>query len=277
MRIIWSLWFAVLLLGSIVYPDRGQAQLVLYDNFNSPAINPDKWYGTESAGDASAPTAETIRKIVNKKLQLSLVFYGETTSDTGGPSGGLQRLRFNDPSSITEIQAKVTVQKAETEACLANATPARARAQIAGTFFNDGTSTGPDDQTGDMQVGMELMQDSTAGRSIRGFINHCTNADCGTFTTIASTNANPFATTWRPGVARTLLLQWDEPGDQFIFTVNPGTGGAETRNLSYSGFTDTDAAVNERRELRVNDDPVNCTAGRRRVTTTAVFDNIMTN
>jgi hypothetical protein len=236
-------------------------------------INPDKWHGTEAAGTTAAPTLETIRKIVAKKLQLSLVFHGDTASNVGGPSAGLQRLRFNNPNAITAIQAKVVVQKAEAQGCAANPATAKARAQISGRFFNDGTGSGTN-ETGDVFAGIEMQLDSTAGRTIRSFVNRCTNADCSSFTNLDN---HTFVTPWAIGAARTLLIQWDPATDQFITTVNPGTPGAETFNLSYLGTPDPDPPVEQSKELRVNGDPVNCVAARMRTTTTAVFDNVFTN
>jgi hypothetical protein len=272
-----SYLFAAILLGSILSAGVGQAQLVLYDDFNAvpPVINPDKWHGTEAAGTTAAPTLETIRKIVAKKLQLSLVFHGDTASNVGGPSAGLQRLRFNNPNAITAIQAKVVVQKAEAQACLANPASAKARAQISGRFFNDGTGAGAN-ETGDFFAGIEMQLDSdpAVGRRIRSFVNRCTNSDCSSFTNIDS---QTFLTPWSVGGARTLLIQWDPASDQFITVVNPGTAAAETLLLSYAGFADANAPIEQSKELRVNGDPVNCVAARMRTTTTAVFDNVFTN
>jgi hypothetical protein len=279
MRIrLLGLLFSFVLLGFFISPGIGRAQLVLYDDFNAapPVIKPDKWHGTEAAGTATAPTTETIRKIVGKKLQLSLVFYGNDTQDTVGPSGGLQRLRFNDPSSITAIQAKVVVQKAEAQGCVANSDTAKARAQITGRFFNDGTGSGTD-ETGDVfaTIEMQLDSDPAVGRRIRAFINRCTNADCSPpFDNVASAT---FVTTWAPGAARTLLLQGDPPNHQFIFTVNPGAASEEIITLPHGLISDTDPPVEQSKELRVNGDPVNCTAARMRTTTTATFDNVMIN
>lgn len=273
-----SLLFAVILLGLIIAPGRGQAQLVLYDDFNAapPRINPDKWHGTEAPGTATAPTTETFRKITAKKLQLSLVFYGDTASNVGGPSAGLQRLRFNDPSTITGIQAKVAVQKAEAQVCPANTTSAKARAQISGRFFNDGSGSSAD-ETGDVFAGIEMQLDNDpvggVTRSIRSFVNRCTNATCSTFTNIAN---NTFATLWAIGAARTLAIQWNPGTNDFTTIVNPGTAAAETAILSYAPLTDANAPIEQSKELRVNGDPVNCVLSRTRTTTTATFDNVMT-
>jgi hypothetical protein len=270
----WILIFTVILSGFIVLPEIAQAQLVLYDNFNSGKINPEKWNGFEPAGTAAAPNAESGRRVVEKKLQLHLTSYGETSSDTGGPSGGNQRLRFNNPTPITGIQAKVAIQKAVAQGCAANLTDARSRVQITGAFFNDGSSSGSGDETGNFQPSIEMRLDSNGNRNIFAFVQRCDDPQCDNTTTIVP---HLFTTSWTLGAFRTLKLVWDEANDQFLFTVNPGTPAAETANLSYTGFSDANPPENDRKEIRINNDPVNCTAGRTRALTTVLFDNVMVN
>jgi hypothetical protein len=121
---------------------------------------------------------------------------------------------------------------------------------------------------------MQLDSDPAVGRRIRAFINRCTNANCSTFATLVSQS---FILTWAIGPARTLLLQGDQPNHQFIFTVNPGAASEEVITLPHGLASDTDPPIEQSKELRVNGDPVNCVAGRMRTTTTATFDNVMTN
>jgi len=246
---------------------------VPYDNFNSGKIDPDKWSGGENSGTAPAPTAETSRKITGGKLQLQLTFYGNNTSDVGSPNGGTQRLRVADPTGVGAIQAKVTVQKAEAPACAANPDPVRSRTQLFGAFFNNGSSTGVGDQTGDIESFIEMRLDSSGNRRIRGQINSCDDATCSTRTTVGTVT---FITGWTKNAAKTLRIQWDDTNDQFIYTVNPGAPSQEVQTISYAGIvTNVDAPGSDRKELRVNNDPVNCTAARNRVVTQATFDNVL--
>jgi hypothetical protein len=250
----------------------GQAQLTLYDNFDSPPIDPARWHGSQNQPGASAPMTETSRQIVEGKLHLKLVDYGETTSDVGIAPSGIQALRVNDPSSVTAMQADVTVQNAVTQACAANASTGQARAGIFGTFFNDGSSTGPNDETGDIGVLFELRQRSGGTKIIRASITRCEDRGCDNSTNL---DFHTFTKSWALGDVRTLKLEWDSANDKFDLTVNPGTAGAETAALSYSGVSDADPPVNDSKELRVEAVPVNCTAARRRASMTARFDNVM--
>jgi hypothetical protein len=173
------------------------------------------------------------------------------------------------------MQAKVTVQSAVAQACAANSSAAIALAGIFGAFFNDGSSTGPDDQTGDVRVLFELRLQTTQTRTIQASITSCDDPGCDNFTNIAIPHT--FTQSWAVGAARTLKLEWDPDNDQFLATLNPGTAGAETASLSYSGVSDADPPVNDRKELRVQNLPLNCTAARTKASMTARFDNVMLN
>ena len=52
---------------------------------------------------------------------------------------------------------------------------------------------------------------------VQGFVLRCTNASCGTFTTVVSTT---LATTVSVGQTFTLRLKWDEPNNQFLFGLD---------------------------------------------------------
>lgn len=262
----------------LVLPSAGGAQLVLYDDFSLKTINPDNWHGGESDSAASGPSTESSRGIKGGKLQLQLTSYGGTSSDTGlPPNSGILRLLINDPGPVTAMQAKVTVKSALTEHCEANTTPTRVRAGIRGSFFNDGSSSGAGDQTGDIRAQFEKRRTSTTGGgftdSIRAFINRCSDADCDTSTTPAS---HTFTKVWAKNKPDTLKLEWDPANDRFLFTVNPGTAEEESQALSYT-VSDADSPGSAFRQLEVRNRAANCTAGRRAGSITALFDNVMIN
>src|SRR6266498_1068299 len=110
-------------IAALVVPSH--AQLVLYDNFTSGVIDPEKWSGFLFDGGPPAPSAELIRTIENGQLHLMLVSYGGTASDTGGVFAG-QGLNMKDlgvpggTGFITAIKAQVTIVAAEAEPCAAN-------------------------------------------------------------------------------------------------------------------------------------------------------------
>jgi hypothetical protein len=259
----------------LVLPGVSRAQLVLFDDFNLPTINPDKWHGGEGAGgSALAPNGETSRGIVDGQLQLQLTSYGETNSDIGfPPNGGNQRLRINNPGAVTAMQANVTVTSATVEGCPANPDRTRVRAQLHGVFFNDGSSTGAGDQTGDVRAIIEKRRASPAANTIRAIVNRCIDPGCDNNETLASF---VFVTGWTLGVGDTLELGWEPDNDQFLFAVNPGTAGEETVALAYT-VSDANPPVFDFKHLRVQNNVANCTEARKSASVTALFDDVMLN
>ena len=262
----------------LLLPSAGGAQLVLYDDFSLKTINPDKWHGGEGSAGASGPDTESSRGIKGGKLQLQLTSYGGTSSDAGTPLfNGQQRLRINSPGPVTIMQASVAVKSALAEHCEANTTPTRVRAGIRGSFFNDGSSSGVGDATGDIRAPFEKRRTSTTGGgftdTIRAFILRCSDADCDTSTTLAS---HTFIKVWAKNKPDTLKLEWDAANDRFLFTVNPGTAGEESKALSYT-VTDTDPPGFAYRQLEVRIGAANCTPERRAGSITALFNDVMIN
>jgi hypothetical protein len=250
-----------------------QAQLVLYDDFNVKPINPAKWFGSEGQFGPGAPNTETTRKIANGQLKIDLTTWGRTDSDSGIAGISAARLRFSNPTPITTIQADVTVKSVKVVGCAFNNTPTRAFAVINGAYFNDGTSPGPGDVTGDIIGAILKVRDSLAGDRIEAIIWRCTNATCTILATLAS---GVFVTPWTKGVGDTLRLQWDPANDQFIYTVNPGAN-QEVITLAYT-VSDTDPSLINMRQLADNNSPASCLSGpRTSATMKARFDNVMVN
>jgi hypothetical protein len=249
-----------------------QAQLVLYDDFNVKPINPARWSGSEASGGPLAPDTETARKIAKGELEITLTTWGRTDSDTGNNGLPSSRLSVTNPTPITIFQVDVTVKSAKVVGCAANTTSSRARAQINGGYFNDGTSPGAGDRTGDIVANFQLHRDSINGDKIQANVNRCTNASCSTFTQVAVI----FTATWVQGVASTLNIQWDKPNKRFIFTLNPG-GSQEQQILTYT-FSDANPAVAPFRQLASQDSAASCQSGPRgSATIKGLFDNVMVN
>jgi len=250
-----------------------QAQLVLYDDFTKKPINPAKWSGSEGSGGPLAPDTETTRKLAGKKLEIDLTTWGRTDSNTGNAGLSSSRLAVTDPTPITTFQVDVTVKSAKVLGCAANTTSSRARAQINGGYFNDGTSPGPGDRTGDIVANFQLHRDTISGNQIQANLNRCTNASCSTFTQVTVI----FTATWVQGVASTLNIQWDKPNKRFIFTLNPG-GSQEQTILTYTG-SDSNPAVVPFRQLAAQDSAASCLgpAPRTSAVMQALFDNVMVN
>jgi len=193
--------------------------LTLYDDFNVKPINPAKWSGSEGSAGPTAPNTESARKLAKQQLYITLTTWGRTDSNSGNAGTQSNRLGVTNPVPVTTIQADVTVKSAKVVGCAANTTSSRARAQVVGSFFNDGASLGAGDRTGDILAGIQSVRDSLVGDPIEAFITRCTNAGCTTFTNPAFVT---FTASWVQGVANTMAVQWDKPNKQFIYTLNPG-------------------------------------------------------
>jgi len=266
---------AVLLGAMAFYPAVGQAQLELYDNFSGTQINPDKWNGAESFTSSSGnPNAEAQRYITGQKLRVALTTFGDVTSNTGDRSGRFG-LSFPNPTPITAMQASVTVRQAMAQDCPANTAVSRARAQLIGAFFNDGTSPGAGNRIGDILAGIQKEQ-SHDGFLIRAFINRCTDSGCG-----SSSSAVPsqtFPTPWQIGRADTLLVQWDPANNRFLYEVNPGTSREESLTLTYP-LSDGLPPVTNFKNIRASNNGANCMPPgvRTKVVMDARFDNVKLN
>ena len=171
------------------------------------------------------------------------------------------------------MQANVTVTAALAEGCPANASATRARAQLHGAFFNDGSSTGAGDRTGDIFAIIEKRRASPAANTIRALVNRCIDPQCNDNINLAT---RIFVTGWTLGVADTLELRWDPDNDQFLFALNPGTAGEETAALAY-GVSDANPPGLDLKQLRVLNNVANCTEVRKSASITALFDDVMLN
>ena len=266
---------AFLLLALVLgHPAVGDAQLVLYDDFSSGLIDPTKWLGTAADGGAANPTTEAARLIKSGRLELRLNQYGLSTSDSG-TSGGQYRLAVSNPAAITTLQTAVTVASAETQACATNAgATVRSRAQVVGGFFNDGSSTGAGDRTGDILAGVQKVADATLGNIIQAFISRCANAAC---SSTPNLSVQTFVTTWTPNKGHTLAVAWDAPNHQFNLSVKPVFGGkTELITLPYTQSDSKPPVVNFK-QLAVNNSAANCNGSQLHAFMDVLFDNVMVN
>jgi hypothetical protein len=256
-------------------PAHAFGPLVLYDNFNTGLIDPNKWEGSEMDFGTLAPNTEASRTIVSRRLRLLLTSYGGTGSNSGTPGVAGVRLRLTNPSGITTMQAKVTITQVEAEGCAANPSSTRVRANVVGRFFNDGSSTGPGDETGDILASLQKVRSTNAGDVIEASVTRCTTPTCGPFQSVFF---QVFTTTWALGVADTLGLQWDQANAQLVFVVNAKTPTEESIIFSYSGLlTDTTLPGQDLKQVSVGNAVANCMVGRKKGAITATFDNVQVN
>ena len=200
-----GLALAAALLAVAVSVPTSAVALTLYDNFAGPLIDPSKWFGTDAFGGSSNPTTEFPRQIVWGSLRLAATQYGLANTDSGASSSAIRLRVSQNPASITTMQARVTVTAGNAEVCPTNTSAtSKGRAQIVGAFFNDGTSSGAGDETGDIFAGIQMAVDGTLGNVVEAFFSRCTNAGCSNSTVLT---VQQFTTTWALNRADTLTLQ----------------------------------------------------------------------
>lgn len=248
-------------------------QLVPYDDFSTDLIDPGKWHGNETPSSRNNPNTEALRLIEDGKLRMMARAYGGTDADTGR-SGGNFGLAVRRSDLVTMMQAEVTVLSATVEDCPENSLSTRARAQLFGYFFNDG-SGGPGDSTGDVVAGFDKRVDSRSGNSFLAFVARCTTSGCGAADTIAF---EIFDTPMLIGQADTMRLEWDAAGEQFMFTLNPASADEEVKTISYAGIVvnmgPSDFGLDR---LRLRNQAANCVSGRRMSALEVLYDDVQLN
>ncbi len=260
--------------GTSAFAGVSQAQLVLYDDFSNPRIDPAKWQGHEGPGRGKGGNAEAFRRIQNGQLQIILLSYGGTDTDAGRRNGRFG-LEATNPELVTAMQAEVTVMRAVAQDCVANASSSRARAQLIGFFFNDGSSSGAEDRTGDVSANIQSVRDSKTGDRIEANMGRCLDPRCESGDDLAFFLFNSI---WVLGQADTLRLEWDAAGEQFIYTVNPGSPVEELVALSYAGLVANAGPPDlDLKRFRINNSGANCTLGRKLAFMQALFDNVELN
>lgn len=177
---------------------------------------------------------------------------------------------------IVGLEATATVLAAKAEECAANGTSSSARAQTIGGYFNDGSSGGAGDRTGDIVVIFELRKDGDGGNRIVASVNRCTEATCPFSTAIvAPGNPSVFTTSWAVGTPVTLRTVWETENDRFRFVLDPGSAGAEARFISYAGIvTDASPPVADFKSIRILNITENCVADRARTRMEVLFDEV---
>jgi hypothetical protein len=268
----WRIAVVLAVVASVSWtmPARGQT-LGLYDDFSSGTLDPLRWLGyayaiggTESrhvvwygytdwgGGNGMGPHNEaTVRRVVDGQAQLALTSYrglGPYRNDSFGAKGR-NGLRMRHPAladrrpPVTTFSASVTVARVsvplETPDLFCGPGDAGfAGAEIFGHFFNDGTSTGADDFTGDVfaLVALDQRVDRTqqpvvvVRNVVEASIGRCENADC---SRIRFLTTHRLGRDWITGVPHVLTIGWTPQTNAFTFTV-AGGGVTESHTAPYT-------------------------------------------
>ena len=124
-----------------------QAQtLRRYDDFNGPLLDQTKWVGVNDGG-VDIESLEGGMKIQKGKLIFFNRAFGGVGSNTGMQF--MQRgLVIMEGSAYDAMETSVQIMSYQITGCDAGSVGSIAYVRIGGYFFNDGTSSGAGDQTG---------------------------------------------------------------------------------------------------------------------------------
>jgi hypothetical protein len=258
-----------LTIGSLAVglPAVGEAQLILYDDFKGKLIDPDRWYGAGRNGTPDAPSTENVRQIKGGQLELRVLQHGRDDVNGGGQFSGVN-LGITNPAPIRTLQAAVKVALAEAQACSANT--GNAIAGLSLKFFNDGSSSGPGDATGDIQVQLFKWRDANQGSVYYAEYWRCSDPSCST-----RSGVNQFFSNWKTNESNVLTVTWDAPNKQFVYSVKRGKI-TDTVELPYT-FSDTDPPGVDFKFLSSGAFAVNCSGSRTHSAMDALFNNVMIN
>jgi len=206
---------------------------VLYDDFKTPFLDPDRWFGTEEP----ERIVEVFRGTSSNRLVMENRAYGKTHTNDDRTRNTLS-LHFRDATvtelvpgqipanpDVTAIRATVKVDALEQVGCATNATPTRSFARLSGDFFNTrpGGAIGPGNATGDVFAAIGLERDTDPANPpdvirVIAVAFFCTNPRC-----TAGTLAFRQLGTTRTRKDVVLLIQWDQQNNGFIFQRDNGT------------------------------------------------------
>jgi len=246
-------------------------EFVLYDHFETPRIEPDKWFGSETRRPHRV--LEASRFVKEGKLYLIAVGYGDTGSNAGRQTGSFG-LGLKPSGSLTGLQAELTVTNVMAQTCAANAESTQARAQLVGFFFNDGSGSQRQkgDLTGDVVAVLEKVADSRDGNLIRAIVLRCMSWTCSQGQTI---KALLFKRKWTLSQPDVLRIEWERLDSQFVFSVNPGAEGEESRRIAYDpALRPRPPSQRQLQRIRVRHHGANCQAGRRAALMTVAVDDV---
>jgi hypothetical protein len=249
----------------------------------------------ESPGAGFAPSAalDSVRRVVNGQAQIALTAFNRgmfvirrELAPTGKARSGL---RLNRPGLadhspvVTGFRAAVTVagmsvERPDPEATCDSPTHNAARVEIFGHFFNDGSSTGPEDLTGDVLAAVRLERRVGPGPGLipdfaEARVGRCQTSDC----RFVSWQATPLTRAWTVGAAHVLTIVWRPGSNEFTFTL--AGGGVAAESLTIPTRAELAPPRGYAYDLRVETQPTKCDYGSgdnfpQRVSIDARFDNV---
>lgn len=188
----------------------------IYEDWSKPTIRSDRWFvRTGTAHEAK-------REVKGQKLLMRFRQEGITSSNVG-LLGPMQSFRIFNPSSVNAIKVNFLVKDYTVVGCEDNKLMTRIRpAAISLGKFNDGSSSGPGDLTGDhfarIMVNREAFTSDPQGKmTVMAFLFRCIDAVCSNaISNIFNLNMGQVEV----GKQFSLRIVWDEPNNRFLVGYN---------------------------------------------------------
>jgi hypothetical protein len=252
-----------ILLCGLVAP--AMAQIFVYDDFSESLIDPARWSANVSG---AGNVYEMARQISGGELSELLVVNGGNRGDVGAVFGR-HELRFVR-TDFTALLFDATVLNYAVTGC---PTPGSQTSTVFVdaplTLFNDGTTTGPNDQTGDIAARLEIFRASNSTDlpevlQTLGQLTRCANPTCATREFIGVVSLGPVIL----GQRNTYAFYWDAFNKFVAFWKNadPPQFIPYTQNLAFR---------RSYRALGLSGSVANCTAAPRPLALVhATIDNV---
>jgi hypothetical protein len=204
------------LLGGALTP--AAAQMVLYEDWSTERIAPERWR-VFSLG-ASASVYEIVRLITNGQLQHALRAYGGTQDDLG-TQAGTNAVGFAQ-GGFTAVQWDTAVHGYLLQGCpTPGAQPSALQVDLRMQLFNDGSRQGPTDATGTVDTRVRLVRTSASVDPPEvvqaiGLVTRCNVPDCSTRDVLGEVGLGPVLV----GQMHTFRMFWDPFRSRVEFQKN---------------------------------------------------------
>jgi hypothetical protein len=244
------------------------AQGTLYDDFDFREINAARWISQQSGSGG----LELIRQPLFGKLVMSHRVVGDTSTSTGHKDSRNQ-LRFRNGGSINTVKFNIEVRDFAVLGCEAPGSDiSRSLAGFFSALFNDGSSTGPGDQIGDVGAFIFLYRTSASTdpddllRVEAGMIR-CTSSNCGTVEDIGLLDLG----TVGKNKNISLWLSWEADAKRVRFQKDADP-------IQLVNYSQVVFSLRAFRVFEIRGEAANCTVGDRpSAKLTAVIDKVFVN
>lgn len=226
----------------------------IYEDWSYPTIRSDRWIvATDRAHEAR-------REVLGNHLVMRYRLEGSTTAGDTGLRGAFMRISASNPAAIDRIDVKFQIDHYEVAGCEANPLATRVRpAAISLAKFNDGSSAGPGDVTGDHFVRILVNREAFTADpegvfTVSAFLFRCIDSVC----------SNAISSIFNLDMGKVLIGQpfslrarWNAATNRFLVRLNDDP----PVHLEYPSSLNVGPATIPFADVRMQSVNANCTAG----------------